>query len=645
MPTTPTRWTLGTKLAVVGLPFVLLGLVTTALTLWVSWQLDGGAAAVNEAGRMRMQAYRLAWTGTLPDQPALRAELVGEFERSLDLLQHGDPERPLVTPWDDEVRDRYQAVLVSWAALRALHGQAPGAADRAALDRATGELVERLDRLVQGIEVHLARYTNILHLLQVGLLVLGTIAAALLVVIGYHVVLEPVMGLQRAVLQLRSGDLAARVEPSTSDELGELAIGFNDMARQLQASYTDLEHRVREKTAELQAQRQRLQALYEVSLLVARSNSLDQLARGFVANVRAATHADAAALRWSDAGRQQFVLLASEGLPEAMSREEHCIQAGDCHCGQSRAEGGTRVIAIQALPPVRRLHCEHAGWSTIVAIPIHAQDRLIGELDLFHHADFTLSDAENALLETLTSHLASGMENLRLQALERESAVAEERAFLARELHDSIAQSLAFLGIQAQLMRKAMADGDRDRMSATLAEIELGLKESHGDVRELLVHFRTRTNAQDMEHALQATLRKFEHQSGLTSTFTVHDEGLPLAPDVQVQALHIVQEALSNVRKHAQASQVWVDVWKRPAWRIEVRDDGRGFDTGTSPADAENHVGLRIMKERAQRLGAWLEVSSGAGHGTAVRLSLPAAANPAPPSAAANQPEPLLRSA
>jgi two-component system nitrate/nitrite sensor histidine kinase NarX len=193
MPTTPTRWTLGTKLAVVGLPFVLLGLVTTALTLWVSWQLDGGAAAVNEAGRMRMQAYRLAWTGTLPDQPALRAELVGEFERSLDLLQHGDPERPLVTPWDDEVRDRYQAVLVSWAALRALHGQAPGAADRAALDRATGELVERLDRLVQGIEVHLARYTNILHLLQVGLLVLGTIAAALLVVIGYHVVLEPVM--------------------------------------------------------------------------------------------------------------------------------------------------------------------------------------------------------------------------------------------------------------------------------------------------------------------------------------------------------------------------------------------------------------------------------------------------------------------
>ena len=648
MPHTATRWTLGAKLAVVGLPFVLLGLVTTALTLWVSWQLDGGAAAVNEAGRMRMQAYRMAWQNTLPAQPAQQAERVAEFERSLNLLQHGDPDRPLVTPWDDNVRSRYEAVLASWAGLRALHASATRPVSPAALDRATGELVERLDRFVQGIEVHLARYTNILHLLQVGLLVLGTIAAALLVVIGYHFVLEPVMGLQRAVLQLRSGDLAARVEPSTSDELGELAVGFNDMARQLQASYTDLEHRVREKTAELQHQRQRLQSLYDVSLLVARSSSLDELSRGFVARVRAVTRADAVALRWSDAGRQQFVLLASEGLPEAMSREEHCIQAGDCHCGQTRAEGGTRVIAIHALPPVRRMHCERAGWATIVAIPIHAQDRLIGELNLFHHAEFTLSEAENALLETLTSHLASGMENLRLQALEREAAVAEERAFLARELHDSIAQSLAFLNIQAQLMRKAMAGGDRDRMSAALAEIELGLKESHGDVRELLVHFRTRTNVQDMEHALQATLRKFEHQSGLESTFTVHDEGLPLAPDVQVQALHIVQEALSNVRKHAQATQVWVDVWKRPAWRIEVRDDGRGFDAGTTPPDAEGHVGLRIMNERAQRLGARLEVSSAPGRGTTVLLALqPAPPAPAVPPAAlaAAEAETLLRPA
>jgi two-component system nitrate/nitrite sensor histidine kinase NarX len=153
------------------------------------------------------------------------------------------------------------------------------------------------------------------------------------------------------------------------------------------------------------------------------------------------------------------------------------------------------------------------------------------------------------------------------------------------------------------------------------------------------MHFRTRTNQQDMEHALAATLRKFEHQTGLGSTLTVHDEGLPLAPDMQVQALHIVQEALSNVRKHARAGQVWVDVWKRPAWRIQVRDDGCGFEREARAADAEVHVGLRIMAERAQRLGAALEIQSQPGQGTVVMLKLPAApaaaASPAPESVAA----------
>jgi two-component system nitrate/nitrite sensor histidine kinase NarX len=630
MPASPTRWSLGAKLAAVGLPFMVLGLLVTALTLWVSWQLDGGAAAVNEAGRMRMQAYRLAWVSTLANDPAQRPRLVEEFEHSLQVLAKGDPERPLMTPWDDDVRSRYQAVRTAWDGMRALHAT-PAPLDSAGLNQATAALVATIDGLVQAIEVHLARYTSILHLLQVVMMVLGTVAASLFVVIGYHVVLEPVLLLKQAVSQVRTGDFEARVEPGASDELGELAVGFNDMARQLQASYTDLEQRVREKTAELQEKRERLQSLYDVSLLVARSGSLDELAQGFVRLVGEAARADGAVLRWFDATRGQFVLLASMGLPATVATDEHCIPSGDCHCGQSEAPQGARVIVLHELPPVRRQACASAGWASLVAIPMHAKDRLIGELDLFFHAEHTLTEAEQALLETMTTHLVAGMENLRLQAAEREAAVAEERGFLARELHDSIAQSLAFLNIQAQLMRKAMADGDRARMNQALAEIELGLRESHGDVRELLIHFRTRTDAQDMEHALLATLRKFEHQSGLASTFTVHDEGLPLAPDLQVQALHIVQEALSNVRKHAAAGHVWVDVWKHPAWRIEVRDDGRGFAADALPPDTENHVGLRIMRERAERLGARLDVSSRAGQGTTVRLELePAAAEARP---------------
>nr|MBP6851092.1 histidine kinase [Rhodoferax sp.] len=106
---------------------------------------------------------------------------------------------------------------------------------------------------------------------------------------------------------------------------------------------------------------------------------------------------------------------------------------------------------------------------------------------------------------------------------------------------------------------------------------------------------------------------------------------LPLAPDLQIQVLHILQEALSNVRKHAGATQVWLDVQQQPSRRFEVRDNGAGFDS--AGGQDETHVGLRIMAERTQRIGGTLEVLSRPGRGTSVVLSL--AREPAPATAVA----------
>ncbi len=266
-------------------------------------------------------------------------------------------------------------------------------------------------------------------------------------------------------------------------------------------------------------------------------------------------------------------------------------------------------------------HCRVAGFETIVSIPIRLHDRLMGEVDLFFHAQIDVSDSDRSLLEALTAHLAAAMENIRLRALERESAVAQERGFIARELHDSIAQSLAFLKIQVQLMQDALEQNDPAQVRAVLQEIDTGVRESYADVRELLVHFRTRANAEDIEPALQTTLRKFELQSAVPTTLQMEGQGMPLDPDLQVQVLHIVQEALSNVRKHADATQVWLDVQQRPHWRFEIRDNGKGFGAEPGSHD-DNHVGLRIMRERAERIGGAFEVLSVPGRGTSVILDL-----------------------
>jgi two-component system nitrate/nitrite sensor histidine kinase NarX len=267
-------------------------------------------------------------------------------------------------------------------------------------------------------------------------------------------------------------------------------------------------------------------------------------------------------------------------------------------------------------------YCRHAGYRTLVSVPVKLHDRVFGEVDLFFTGDVTLEDEDRDLLDTLSTHLAGAMESLRASALERETAVAQERGLLAQELHDSIAQSLAFLKIQVQLLREAVRRDDREAMARVVGELDAGVRESYADVRELLVHFRTRTNAEDIEPALRTTLSKFEHQTGLAARLEMQGHGVALAPDVQVQVLHIIQEALSNVRKHAKARQVVVRAAHGAGWRFEVQDDGIGFDAQAIRPD-ETHVGLFIMQERAQRIGAQVRVTSAPGQGCTLVLELP----------------------
>jgi two-component system nitrate/nitrite sensor histidine kinase NarX len=616
----PRHWTLGAKLTLVGLPFLLLALLSIALTLWVSWQLDGGAAAVNEAGRMRMQAYRMSLSIGTGEVRAL-ADQVSEFERSLDLLRHGDLERPLFVPWDEVVRQRFEVVEADWLRFRAAWAANPPE-NVAGLRQDTAAFAADIDAFVAGIERHMARWTALLHLLQMAMMGFAVVGAAVLLYMGYLFVLEPVSRLKQATERLQRGDFGARVDRVTTDEFGSLAVCFNGMAEHLQSMYRDLEAKVTEKTSQLEEKRERLEALYDVTALVAKATTLQELAGGFAQRVGRVARADGVALRWSDESNERFLLLASEGLPPAMLEGEQCLRAGECSCGNVATAHSARVIPIDAADPAALPYCANAGFATVVSIPVRLHERVMGEVDLFYHARISLSEAERSLLEALTAHLAGAMDNLRLNALEKEAAVVQERTFIARELHDSIAQSLAFLKIQVQLMRDALDTGEPQRVERVLGEIDAGVRECYGDVRELLVHFRTRSHGEDMAPALETTLRKFEHQSGLPATLQMQGEGMPLAPDVQIQVLHIVQEALSNVRKHAQATQVWLTVSQLPQWRFEVRDDGIGFLPEAGPDD-ETHVGLRIMSERAERIGATLDVVSTPGRGTSIVLTLP----------------------
>ncbi|MES2877450.1 MAG: type IV pili methyl-accepting chemotaxis transducer N-terminal domain-containing protein [Pseudomonadota bacterium] len=625
---TNAHWGLSAKLALVAAPFLLLALISTAATLWVSWQLDGGAAAVNEAGRMRMQAYRMALSIGIKETEALTAQ-VNKFHLSLAELRNGDPARPLFVPWDENVTARFATVEQDWASFQSRWIDTKSS-DVQGLRADTVAFASHIDALVTSIETHMAHWTALLHLLQLSMLAMAILGAVVLFYTGHLFVLEPVSQLKVAIEKIQLGDFDARVERVSRDEFGTLANGFNGMAENLQSMYLHLESKVAEKTAQLEEKNERLESLYEVTALVTKATSLDELAQGFAKNITRIARADGVAVRWSDQDNQRYLMLAAQGLPSSLVDAELCLDKGACYCGMASPSTGLRVIPIQSLAKTSLQHCAKAGFETVVNIPVHLHERLMGEIDLFFNTPTSLAPAERSLLEALSSHLAGAMENLRLNALEKEAAVSQERHLLAGEMHDSIAQSLVFLKIQVQLMRDAIQSGNPIGIKQVLEEIDIGVRECYGDVRELLLHFRTRTNNEDIEPALATTLRKFELQSGLKTSLNMQGQGMPLSPDLQIQVLHIVQEALSNVRKHARASQIWLTVQQQPAWRFEVRDDGIGFMPHNDQLD-ETHVGLRIMTERAQRIGADLEVTSTPGQGSSIVLTLPLPAHPQSP--------------
>ena len=610
------RWPLANKLILVASAFMALALGSIALTLWVTWQLEGGAAAVNEAGRMRMQSYRLVLALAPDTLPATRAQAAAAMDASLELLRTGAPARPLFVPWNEETRAQFIEVRREWQLLRVHWERGLAAPSLAEVDR----FVAQVDGFVSEIERQLSDWTAMLRYVQFALVALTIASTLAFIYVGHVFVLEPLRKLHAAVRRLQADDFSARVEVPSGDEFGHLAEGFNTMASHLQALYGQLEAKVAEKTERLEVKRERLAALYDVSSFIAQADDLNALGEGFARLVRRIARADAVAVRWSGEGNERYLMLASDGLPAALSEAEQCLPTAHCHCGQTAAQASTRVIPIANADGAAG-HCSRLGFRMLLSVPVAIQGRVIGEIDLFFRTPREVSAEERSLYDALATHLASGMEGLRANALEREQAVAQERTLIAQELHDSIAQSLAFLKIQVALLKEAMRQHDEQRMAGVVGEIEAGVRESNADVRELLMHFRTRTQGEDVLAALRVTLQKFEHQSGVHAQLRSFGHGVPLPADAQIQVLHIVQEALSNVRKHARASSVTLTVHQTPAWSFEVQDDGIGFEPQAERDDV--HLGLRIMRERAQRIGAALDWVSQPGGGATVTLTLP----------------------
>lgn len=638
--TVETHQRLSNKIIGVLVVFFLVATTAIGITLLISWQLEGAAAAINDAGSQRMRSYRIGWLL----QKVVRGERleqqvhqeIAQFEQVQYGLEHGDPVRPLLLPLEEDIREAVVLMRKQWSGrLRPLAESVPAAASpvqRAAAMREYDDevvaFVSGVNRLVSMMERSYVRNTNILRSFQVGLVALALVGTLILIYYFFALVIRPVRRLQEGISRMADEDFSVRVPVVSYDEFGALSLGFNRMADHLRSLYATLEDRVRSKTQSLEARNLELATLYDVAAFLNEPAPVEALGRGFLHRAMSATEAQGGSVRLFDQRSQQVFLSVQEGLSERFVGAENVLGAGECLCGKAIAGDCSLVFDIARPPEGMTLkNCHREGFQTATAFPIRFKKRTLGIFNLYFTGQRTLSPQESHMLEILGQHLGEAIESQRLVQRERELAVSEERNLLAQELHDSIAQSLAFLNIKVQLLSDALKQQDVAGAQEEAALIRTGVQESYDDVRELLTHFRTRVRESDMTSAIAESLRKFEGQTGLSADFECIGRGAPVRQEHETQVLHIIQESLSNVRKHARATAVKVQMEHREdAIVVSVRDDGRGFDIDAANAEGSGqHVGLKIMRERAHRVGARLEVESRPGAGTEVRLILPRA--------------------
>ncbi len=642
-PPIPVRLRLSTRIAGALVGFLLLALAAIGATLWLSWQLEGAGAAINETGSLRRHEYRLAMLlgrevhtpGAGFDQAARRQ--IALIDSTLVLIARGDPQRPLGLPPTTAVRTSFDLLAQRWHRdMRPLAQQVLAAqgADRVTVLRrflaGTDAYVAGIDEVVQLIERDNEVRTFWLRSSQLALMALAVGGTVVLVYMMFSLIVAPVERLHAGLRSMADTEFGVRLDVDGKDEFGQLAAGFNQMADRLQQFYGELECKVRDKTAALEEQNRELALLYDSAAFLQRRQPLEPMCEGFLERIVRYFGADAGSVRLVDSGSDKVHLVVQQGLSEAMAEAERCMPVGDCLCGEAAQRKEAVVHWLGSLPPLPTApavsQCAAEGFVTVSVFQIFAQDQHLGVFSLHFRSERHFDAHGTALLDTLGRLLGTAIENIRLAAREREMAISEERNMVARGLHDSIAQGLNFLNLQVQMLEASLRNGQQQEAAEIVPALRAGVKESYEDVRELLQNFRSRLEEEDLNGALRKAVRKFRDQTGHEASFVAEGSGgPPFAREEQLQILFIVQEALSNIRKHARADSVLVRVRDGQDFSLSISDNGVGFDSSVASDAAGEHVGLHIMHERARHIHADLAIESRPGAGTTVSLHVPSA--------------------
>jgi two-component system nitrate/nitrite sensor histidine kinase NarX len=370
-----------------------------------------------------------------------------------------------------------------------------------------------------------------------------------------------------------------------------------------------------------------LRVLSEITSSLSSENNLDSLLERFLGTMIKLAGADAGAVRVLTADGLYLRLVGALGLPPEVIEQERYIPVECGVCGEAAREHTVHNSANLKACEERTAHSYFGKQCLrVIAVPLRYQGKMLGVYNLFMASDSPVPEDVSLLFHSISEHLGMALENARLTRENLRISLTNERQMLANELHDSLAQTMAYMKMRLPLLRDAVANRDEARSNKYVNDLGQALDSAYTELRELLTQFRNRMDPRGLLPALYDIVGNFYDKTGITIDFINHAPDINLSPEQEVQVYHIVREALNNVSKHSRANHVSLAIEiMKSRYVISVEDNGIGI-TGKLNTESGMHLGLNIMRERAKHLNAEVTVTPGELAGTRVTLSFPVSA-------------------
>lgn len=365
-----------------------------------------------------------------------------------------------------------------------------------------------------------------------------------------------------------------------------------------------------------------LQVLADISSSLSMDVDVEHLLDSFLGTMVRLSNAHAGIVRVLTSDGKGLRIIGGEGLPQEALAAHNVMPLETALCGQPIGSSIKNLpYLFECKGNIAEAFGIEDGW--VVALPLRYKNTLLGVYNLFLKKNQAIPEDVSLLFASISEHLGMALENARLTRENLRITLMNERQMLANEIHDSLAQTLAYMKMRLAMLREVVNGNKPELTEKYLSDVDHALESAYSGLRELISQFRHRMDPRGIIPALQELLESVTKKVDAQVKLDNQVSDLALTADQEVQVYRIAQEALANICKHSYARKVQIVLEDTGThYRVSIIDDGIGLYAAghTGPG---MHFGMNIMRERAERIKGLVEIRSRVGGGTRVTLVFP----------------------